>query len=147
MVYVAIHALYFENMSVLSANVGKDPLFVFRSGGFPISVLPETIGVLQKGRILKKKYMNGLRKHRDEIVVFPLFSGLEYDTIFDGQKKFELANGNPVSIITEKISDTEQLLWTSMLKNVQVFRQTAGKNGLEVWMDKCMDDSMDGLMP
>jgi helix-turn-helix protein len=43
-----------------------------------------------------------------------------------------MEDANPVSIITERVSDTEQRLWTSGFKNVQVYRHRHGESKLEV---------------
>jgi hypothetical protein len=52
----------------------------------------------------------------------------------DKDKKitFSMANANPVSIITERVNETEQRLWTSGFGNVMVFRQVLGEPELEV---------------
>lgn len=44
---------------------------------------------------------------------------------------FEVGDANAVSIITQRISDSQQLLWTSTIQNVLVFRQTKGRAHLE----------------
>jgi hypothetical protein len=45
---------------------------------------------------------------------------------------FNMSNANPVSIISARVSDTEQHLWTSGLENVMVFQQTDGQRDLKV---------------
>jgi hypothetical protein len=44
---------------------------------------------------------------------------------------FNLADANPVSIITQRINEREQLLWTSTIGNVLVYRQRDGQPELE----------------
>ncbi|EWM22288.1 Stress-induced protein SRP1/TIP1 [Nannochloropsis gaditana] len=49
-----------------------------------------------------------------------------------GGKRFSMANANPVSIITERVNEQEQRLWTSGFKHVLVFRQVLGAPTLEL---------------
>jgi hypothetical protein len=50
---------------------------------------------------------------------------------FSSLINFEIGDANAVSVISQRISDTQQLLWTSTVQNVIVFRQTKGKAYLE----------------
>ena len=44
---------------------------------------------------------------------------------------FKVDDANAVSVITERVSDTEMRLWTSTIGNVVVFRQLRGATGLQ----------------
>ncbi len=42
-----------------------------------------------------------------------------------------VSDANAVSVITERVSDTETRLWTSTIGNVVVYRQLLGASGLQ----------------